>query len=202
MKVLQPDGSVELVPVISGNSFRGMLRRIGEELLRDVLGYEGRLPLAIARTLRNGGAIVKTQAEPVMGRRLHQLRELIPQLSGFGGAVGAAPIDGCLRVVCGKHIGGTEETPPRRPGLPPARGMRGSFGSLFSTGIEEIVNSGRAESGPCRRGCCEPLDSTTPTRRAEPSPPFDNVTKDVWVILFAEFPVELEMLSHLPFGFL
>ncbi|WP_009480256.1 RAMP superfamily CRISPR-associated protein [Rhodococcus sp. JVH1] len=98
MKIIQPDGSVELVPVISGNSFRGVLRRIGEELLRDVLGYEGQLPLAVAHTLRNGGAIVKTQAEPITGRRLHQLRELIPQLSVFGGAIGAAPIDGCLRV--------------------------------------------------------------------------------------------------------
>ena len=98
MKILQPDGSVELVPVISGNAFRGVLRRIGEELLRDVLGYEGQLTLAVAHTLRNGGAIVKSSAEPVTGRRLHQLRELIPQLSVFGGAVGAAPIDGCLRV--------------------------------------------------------------------------------------------------------
>ncbi|MDV6247034.1 hypothetical protein [Rhodococcus opacus] len=98
MKVLQQDGSVELVPVISGNSFRGVLRRIGEELLRDVLGYEGQLPLAVAHTLRNGGAIVKTQAEPITGRRLHQLRELVPLLSVFGGAIGAAPIDGCLRV--------------------------------------------------------------------------------------------------------
>lgn len=98
MKILQADGSVELVPVISGNSFRGVLRRIGEELLRDVLGYEGQLPLAVAHTLRNGGAIVKTQAEPITGRRLHHLRELIPQISVFGGAVGAAPIDGCLRV--------------------------------------------------------------------------------------------------------
>ncbi|WP_259465725.1 hypothetical protein [Rhodococcus opacus] len=98
MKILQPDGSVELVPVISGNSFRGVLRRIGEELLRDVLDYEGQLPLAVAHTLRNGGAIVKTQAEPITGRRLHQLRELIPQLSVFGGAIGAAPIDGCLRI--------------------------------------------------------------------------------------------------------
>ncbi|WP_213578559.1 RAMP superfamily CRISPR-associated protein [Rhodococcus sp. USK13] len=98
MKILQQDGSVELVPVISGNSFRGVLRRIGEELLRDVLGYENQLPLAVAHTLRNGGAIVKTSAEPVTGRRLQQLRELIPQISVFGGAVGAAPIDGCLRV--------------------------------------------------------------------------------------------------------
>ncbi|EKT79054.1 hypothetical protein WSS_A29229 [Rhodococcus opacus M213] len=101
MKVLQPAGSVELVPVISGNSFRGVLRRIGEELLRDVLGYEGQLPLAVAHTLRNGGAIVKTQAEPITGRRLHQLRELIPQLSVFGGAIGAADRRLPARRACG-----------------------------------------------------------------------------------------------------
>lgn len=80
MKVLAPDGAVELVPVVSGNSLRGVLRRLGEELLRDVLDYEGQLP------------------EPITGRRLRELRALIPQLSVFGGAVGAAPIDGCLRV--------------------------------------------------------------------------------------------------------
>ncbi|WP_244461582.1 hypothetical protein [Rhodococcus sp. ZPP] len=59
MKIIQPDGSVELVPVISGNSFCGVLRRLREQMLRDVLDYEGRLPLAVEHTLRNGGAIVK-----------------------------------------------------------------------------------------------------------------------------------------------
>ena len=34
-EVIQPDGTGELVPIISGNSFRGTLRRIGEELLRE-----------------------------------------------------------------------------------------------------------------------------------------------------------------------
>lgn len=98
MKIIQPDGSIELVPVVSGNSFRGVLRRIGEEMLRDVLGYDNQLPLPVAHTRRNGGSIVKTKAEPVTGRRLNELRELVPLLSVFGGAVGAAPISGCLRV--------------------------------------------------------------------------------------------------------
>lgn len=98
MKVIQPDGTVELVPVISGNAFRGVLRRLGEELLRDVLQYEQELPLAVAHTLRNGGAIVKSSTEPLTGRRLHELRELVPQISVFGGAIGAAPISGCLKV--------------------------------------------------------------------------------------------------------
>ncbi|MFT7022446.1 MAG: hypothetical protein ACJA07_001530 [Rhodococcus sp. (in: high G+C Gram-positive bacteria)] len=98
MKVIQPDGSIALVPVVSGNSFRGVLRRLGEEILRDVLGYDGLLPLPVAHMLRNGGSIVKSSTEPLTGRRLQELRAMVPQLSVFGGAVGSAPIAGCLRV--------------------------------------------------------------------------------------------------------
>ncbi|WP_301851017.1 RAMP superfamily CRISPR-associated protein [Rhodococcus pyridinivorans] len=98
MKIVQPDGTFELVPVVSGNSLRGVLRRIGEELLRDVLEYEGQLPLHVAHLLRNGGALAKSSAEPLTGRRLHEFRELVPHVSVFGGAVGSAPISGCLRV--------------------------------------------------------------------------------------------------------
>lgn len=98
MKIVQPDGTFELVPVISGNSLRGVLRRIGEELLREVLEYDGLLPLHVAHLLRNGGAIAKSTAEPLTGRRLHEFRDLIPQVSVFGGAIGSSPISGCLRV--------------------------------------------------------------------------------------------------------
>ena len=98
MKIVQPDGTFELVPVISGNSLRGVLRRIGEELLREVLAYDGLLPLHVAHLLRNGGSITKSTAEPMTGRRLHEFRNLIPQVSVFGGAIGSAPISGCLRV--------------------------------------------------------------------------------------------------------
>lgn len=98
MKIVQPDGTFELVPVISGNSLRGVLRRIGEELLRDVLDYDGLLPLHVAHLLRNGGSITKSTAEPMTGRRLHEFRELVPHVSVFGGAIGSSPISGCLRV--------------------------------------------------------------------------------------------------------
>lgn len=98
MKIVQPDGTFELVPVISGNSLRGVLRRIGEELLREVLDYDGLLPLPVAHLLRNGGSIVKSTADPLTGRRLHEFRQLVPQVSVFGGAIGSAPISGCLRV--------------------------------------------------------------------------------------------------------
>lgn len=72
MKIIQPDGSVELVPVISGNSFCGVLRRL-KQMLRDVLDYEGRLPLAVEHTLPQRRRDRETQAEPVTGRRLPTL---------------------------------------------------------------------------------------------------------------------------------
>ena len=40
--VLAPDGSRKHIPMISGNALRGRLRRIGEEMLRDTLGYATR----------------------------------------------------------------------------------------------------------------------------------------------------------------
>lgn len=50
------DGLLSL-PIISGNTFRGRLRRLGEELLRDELRYEGLLTPAAAHALRGGGAL-------------------------------------------------------------------------------------------------------------------------------------------------
>lgn len=96
--VVQPDGTVADVPLVSGNSLRGRLRRIGEGLLRDALGYEGKLPLAAAHALRGGGALAKTAGEPLSGARLTALRELIPQIGVFGCAAGGRIIDGCLQV--------------------------------------------------------------------------------------------------------
>lgn len=96
--VVQPDGTVLDVPLISGNSLRGRLRRIGEQLLREVLGYEGLLPLSAAHALRGGGALAKSSREPLSGGRLAELRELIPQIGLFGCAAGGRIIDGCLQV--------------------------------------------------------------------------------------------------------
>ena len=95
-KVIQPDGAEELVPIMSGNSFRGVLRRIGEELMREVLDYEGRLPLATAHLLRSGGALRKTSGEPLSGRRVEEARRLVPQFAVFGGAAcGRSTKAGC-----------------------------------------------------------------------------------------------------------
>ena len=106
--ITQPDGSTVPVPVISGNSIRGRLRRIGEELLRDTLGYEGLLPLSAAHALRGGGALAKTSSEPLSGARLRHLRELVPHLGVFGAAAGGRIIDGALQV--GKAVPLVSET--------------------------------------------------------------------------------------------
>lgn len=96
--IRQPDGTLLPVPIISGNSFRGVLRRVSEELLRDTLTYEGSLSLAAAHVLRGGGALTKAAREPLSGARLRTLRELIPHIGIFGTAAGGRIIDGALRV--------------------------------------------------------------------------------------------------------
>ncbi|MBT2269011.1 RAMP superfamily CRISPR-associated protein [Rhodococcus erythropolis] len=107
--ILQPDGRKVLVPVVSGNSLRGALRRTAEELFRDVIGYERQIPLSAAHALRNGGNLSKVSGDGLTGRRRQRLRELVPPISLFGGnGGGAPPIDGCLKV--GKVVPRVKET--------------------------------------------------------------------------------------------
>lgn len=91
-------GEVLHVPVVSGNALRGRLRRIGEELLRDALAYEGELPLAAAHALRGGGSLAKVSGEPLSGQRLLSVRTLVPLIAAFGAAAGGRIIDGALQV--------------------------------------------------------------------------------------------------------
>lgn len=106
--VTTPSGDLVFVPIISGNTLRGRLRRVGEELLRDTLNYEGLLHPAAAHTLRGGGALAKTGHEPLSGARLQELRNLVPQIGVFGGAGGGTIINGALDV--GKVVPHVEET--------------------------------------------------------------------------------------------
>lgn len=101
------DGALIEVPVISGNSWRGRLRRMAEEQLRDELGYEGLIPFAAAHVLRGGGALTKSSKEPLSGVRLRQVRELVAPFAIFGGAAGRVH-DGALQV--GKLIPHFAET--------------------------------------------------------------------------------------------
>lgn len=106
-KVSGPHGMVD-VPVVSGNTLRGRLRRLGEELLRDAVRYEGHLHPAAAHALRGGGSLAKTGHEPLSGSRLQQLRALVPQIGVFGAAGGGTIISGALSV--GKVVPQLAET--------------------------------------------------------------------------------------------
>lgn len=108
-KVVQPDGSVEEIPVISGNSLRGILRDRGMLQMLRALGYgvdeesgEVRgLSLPAFHFLFSGGSLTKS------GRGLdidkaRQWRELIPLVSIFGGAMGNEIMPGKVKI--GKAI--------------------------------------------------------------------------------------------------
>ena len=106
--VVTSPGNYMQVPIISGNSLRGRLRRIGEELLRDELCYEGTLSAAAAHALRGGGALAKVSGEPLSGNRLNRVRTLVPLIGVFGAAAGGCIIDGALSV--GKVVPHLRET--------------------------------------------------------------------------------------------
>ena len=106
--VVMPGGELKYVPIVSGNTMRGRLRRLGEELLREAVGYEGQLHPAAAHALRGGGSLAKSSREPLSGSRLKNLRDLVPQIGVFGAAGGGAIINGALDV--GKVVPQVSET--------------------------------------------------------------------------------------------
>lgn len=115
-KILSPDGEVLFVPIVSGSSFRGVLRRIGEELTAAVLDYEdAALPVPAAHLLTNGGRVAKS-ARPFTDEDERHLKALLPQIAVFGGAASSRIMSGLLTV--GKVVPEVEETVhilPRRP---------------------------------------------------------------------------------------
>lgn len=97
-KVIGPDGQVMQIPLISGSSFRGVLRRIGEALTADVLGYEDiALPVPAAHLLTNGGRLAKS-AHPLTDEEERHLKTLLPQIAVFGGAASGRVMSGLLSV--------------------------------------------------------------------------------------------------------
>lgn len=97
-KMVIADGTVARVPIISGNSIRGKLRRL---VMRDLLqrvGYDNQ-SARLHHMLFSGGILdAAEQADPRtdLGFR-RRLRETLPPLSLLGTAVGTMMIDGILR---------------------------------------------------------------------------------------------------------
>ncbi len=121
-RIITADGELLQVPIVSGSSFRGVLRRIGEELTAAVLDYEdAALPVPAAHLLTNGGRLGKS-ATPFNDEDERHLKALLPQIAVFGGAASGRIMSGLLSV--GKVLPEVAELehilprPPRTTALP------------------------------------------------------------------------------------
>jgi CRISPR type IV-associated protein Csf2 len=115
-KFVQPDGEVEDVPVISGNSIRGLLRDIGMFYMLQKLGYgvniesgkvEG-LTLPAFYFLFSGGALVSNGESALNVDYFRKMKETIPLIGLFGGAIGNSIMPGKIKI--GKMIPICDET--------------------------------------------------------------------------------------------
>jgi len=114
-KIVQLDGSVEEIPVISGNALRGILRDRGMYQMLSSLGYGvnqdtgevAGLSLAAFYFLFSGGALTKsTRGLDIDEAR--KWRRLIPLVAIFGGAMGNQIMPGKVKI--GKAIPICRET--------------------------------------------------------------------------------------------
>jgi hypothetical protein len=108
-RFVQPDGSVEEVPTISGNGVRGVLRDRGMQHMCKALGYgvekDGHvsgLSLAAFYFLFSGGSLTSTATDGLDIDKARELAKTIPLVGVFGGAVGNMILPGKLK--CGKLI--------------------------------------------------------------------------------------------------
>ncbi len=105
-KFIQSDGSVEEVPVVSGNSLRGLLRDIGMFHMLSSIGYGvdyatgtiTGLSLPAFYFLFSGGALVSTGSFGIDIEFYRKLKTTIPLIGLFGGAVGNMIMPGKLKV--------------------------------------------------------------------------------------------------------
>ncbi len=115
-KVILPDDTVEEIPIISGNSLRGILRDRGMLHMLRTLGYgvdeeKGKvdgLSLDAFYFLFSGGALSKKGARGLDVDEARRWRSLIPLVALFGGAMGNAIMPGKLK--CEKAIPICRET--------------------------------------------------------------------------------------------
>jgi len=128
-KFVQPDSTVEEVPVISGNSLRGHLRDVGMLHMCRMLGYgepdaQGR-PTGLQEPafyfLFSGGSLVGNSRKAVNIEEARKIISVIPLVAIFGGANGNQTLPSKLKM--GKMIPICQETAHVIPEafLPPDR---------------------------------------------------------------------------------
>lgn len=107
-RVVQPDGTVADVPIVSGNAWRGILRDTSAWILWDQLGRP-ELPLPVFHLLWSGGSLGKSGASHVIASTdLQRVRDLVPHVSIWGAAGGGRIVEGKLSV--GKLVPVCQET--------------------------------------------------------------------------------------------
>lgn len=97
--VTQGRGGVNFVdvPIISGNSLRGILRGLGADLWWVGVG-EPELSTAVAHAVWSGGSLAKNSTTTLSGRNLMEVMEVCPVVEIFGTAGGGRIVDGKLSV--------------------------------------------------------------------------------------------------------
>lgn len=96
-KMFLSDQTIEEVPIISGNAWRGILRDVAADLWWKTVG-EPKLTLPVMHALWSGGALAKLSGPTLSGARLQELKNVCPVVGVFGTAGGGRIISGVLQV--------------------------------------------------------------------------------------------------------
>lgn len=172
-KAVQPDGSVEEVPIISGNSIRGILRDRGMLQMLSLLGYGvnrdtgevNGLSLPAFYFLFSGGSLTKDGGKGIDVDEARKWRNLIPLVALFGGAMGNQIMPGKAKI--GKAIPICAETNH----LIPER-FRSSAGSIWDLCQEEAYTRRDDEKSESLRQLISPgirglLETEAASKRAK-----------------------------------
>lgn len=174
-KIIQTDGSVEEVPIISGNALRGILRDRGMLHMLKTLGYGvneetgevNGLSLAAFYFLFSGGALTKDNSNRGLDvDESRKWRGLIPLVALFGGAMGNQIMPGKAKI--GKAIPICRETSH----IIPERFITGSIDSVWELCQEEAYTRRDDEKNENLRALIAPevrglLEAAAAAKRAK-----------------------------------
>lgn len=116
-RIVMPNGSVQSVPYITGDSIRNRARRASTYALLDaagLLGNEALTESALKLMFAGGGVTEKGDASVVNLDKYRELASLIPTLALFGGCTDNRPLPGQINIDEGNPI--CSETMHTAPG--------------------------------------------------------------------------------------
>lgn len=95
-RFLSEEGIID-IPIISGNAWRGLLRRTAADLWWEAVGRP-KLTTAVMHAIWSGGALAKASGSPITGGRVQEVRHVCPVIALFGASGGGRILDGALQV--------------------------------------------------------------------------------------------------------